>query len=102
MKITKHTRLRATSHSYLWKAGDVESIASVKQEYCCDNMAEAFKDQFIVFGEYDSMLNRDRNVNIVHCSPYPEGAVWDEMAINFCPFCAAPIEITERPSQKPV
>lgn len=81
----------------LWKSGDIKEIKTIETDFCCDKMKEAFEDSFIEFGEYpsDSILNCDSNVNIYKCSPYPEGACWDEMAISFCPFCGKKIEISE-------
>lgn len=80
----------------LWiKCGDVYEITCSNIIFCCDEMENAWSDDFIKFGEFDSNLNRDENVNISKCYPYPEGAVWHEMAIKFCPFCAEIIEIKD-------
>ena len=66
-----------------------------KAEFCCDDMRHAFNDKFVFFGEYDGMLNKDNNINIGLCHLYPEGASWDEAAINLCPFCGDSIELME-------
>jgi hypothetical protein len=58
-------------------------------------MKEAWSEDFIDFGETESFMNKDNNVNIYRCYPYPEGAAWSEMAIRICPFCAEPIEVLE-------
>ncbi len=58
--------------------------------YCCDAARDSGA---ITFGEVDSCLNKQESVNISCCTPYPEGAVWDEEPINFCPFCGAKIEV---------
>jgi hypothetical protein len=100
-------RLKATRRFYTkkeagdgWiiKVGELAEITCEIIDFCCEEMEDAWKsrDRFIGFGEFDGMLNKDCNVNIYHCSPWPEGAVWDEMAIRFCPFCAEPIEIEEQ------
>jgi len=57
-------------------------------EYCCNFMKEAIDDEYIVFGEYGEYMSKDLNLNIIHCSPYPEGAVFTECPIEYCPFCA--------------
>jgi hypothetical protein len=63
---------------------------------CCDNIKSAITDNFLSLGEYDSYgLNKDGNINILRCAPYPEGAVWHELPIKYCPFCGEKIEIEE-------
>jgi hypothetical protein len=65
-------------------------------EPCCDDMGQALRDNFIQFGEYgETMLNSGTMLNIFKCSPYLEGAVWDEMPIKFCPFCGTAIQCEE-------
>jgi len=59
--------------------------------FCCDEMEETFKDRTIVFGEYDNFHNTNTNVNIIKCSPWPEGTCYNETPIKFCPFCAKSI-----------
>lgn len=58
--------------------------------FCC---LDAELSKAIIFGDVDEILNRDPNMNIYSCNPYPEGPVWNEEAIQFCPFCGAKIEI---------
>ena len=65
-------------------------------EPCCDRMRDALDERVIKFGEFDSMLNMDTNINFAHCRPFPEGALWDEYAISFCPFCGTPIQTEEK------
>lgn len=79
----------------LWsKKGDVKNIKVVKHVYCCSGMKSAMDEHYVVFGEYESSgLNKNKNVNIIQCSPYPEGAVFNELPIKFCPFCSASIKI---------
>lgn len=60
--------------------------------FCCDDMENAYKEDFIIFGAKDDNWS-DKNINITHCSPWPDGASWSEMPISFCPFCASKIDI---------
>lgn len=88
------------------RASAVNQVYDIKEEvtrWCCDDMREAWgkdygQNQYIGFGEYEYGLNRDRNVNIYHCSPWPEGAAWHKLAIRFCPFCAERIIIDGKPA----
>lgn len=93
MKIQAKIVRRSDDHSYLWKAGDVAEVKLDEIEPCCSAMRQAWDDRAIHFGEFDSMLNKNANVNIYTCAPYPEGAVWAEYAIAFCPFCGEAIQI---------
>ncbi len=70
-------------------------IKEVEVKYCCKPMEEAFREKYIGFGEFnvDRPLNWDNNVNIFHCSPYPEGAYWEAMAIKSCPWCKEEVKI---------
>ena len=61
--------------------------------YCCDEMKEAVNDRFIGNSEPDGGYRGDV-YSIFHCSPYPEGAAWDSMNIQFCPFCGKGITKT--------
>jgi hypothetical protein len=73
---------------FTWKKGDIKDIRLVEiKAICCERMNEALEGNFIRFGSHDTWLNRNHNLNLLHCSPYPEGACWDTMAINYCPFC---------------
>lgn len=63
--------------------------------FCCDEMREAWNDYAIQFGEKE-MLNTNHNVNIFRCSPYPEGAVFTEYEILYCPFCGELIVVEEK------
>jgi len=65
-------------------------LKEVETFWCCE---DAEQSNAITFGDVDNILNIDERVNISSCAPYPEGAVWNEEAINFCPFCGAKIEI---------
>ena len=72
--------------------GNFKSFEAIFEMYCCKDMEEAIREDFIKFGEFDSMgMNKVTYLNIFHCSPYPEGACWDEMAIKYCPFCGEKI-----------
>lgn len=84
---------RYDSSTSVYKEGDTQDIWADRIEFCCDGMQLAFENDFIGFGEKERMLNKNKNVNIYSCAPYPEGAVWDECAIKFCPFCSLPVEI---------
>lgn len=95
MQIKRVTKRYTKDVSVYAPAGSVEKVIGAPAEFCCEEMAEAWKEKFISFGEYDGILNKDGNVNIYHCSPYPEGACWGELAIKFCPFCGEEIEIVD-------
>ena len=69
--------------------------AGAERVFCCEKMEEAWERRFIGFGEYDCYLNRNSDVNVYKCHPYPEGACWDEMAIKQCPFCGEEIKTIE-------
>lgn len=75
------------------EAGGLAEISAEVTSFCCDEMERAWADQFIDFGEFESMANKNNDVNIYVCCVYPEGAFWDEIPIRFCPFCAERIEI---------
>ena len=77
------------------RKGDISELKAWKAKitYCCKRMETAFDEHFVVLGEYDGIGNKNADVNITHCSAYPEGAFWDEMKIDFCPFCAEKIEV---------
>jgi hypothetical protein len=65
-------------------------------KFCCEEMKKAFDKKFIGFGEFEDggycgFGRANTNINIYSCSPYPEGAFWTEMKINFCPFCGKKI-----------
>ena len=91
MKVTTETEYYPNDHAY--QAGEVRNISYKTVEFCCEEMRHAFEYDYIQFGEFHSNLNTDKNVNIARCSPYPEGAVWEEKPIKFCPFCAEQVEI---------
>lgn len=77
---------------------EVYEIKALETLFCCDDMKEAVDGDhsFIGFGEFiDSCLNRDTNVNISDCAPYPEGAVWTFKKILYCPFCMERITTEE-------
>lgn len=74
--------------------GEVESVQWTDFDPCCPEAKTAWNRGFIRFGERDTTLNHIERACVYSCLPYPEGAVWDSMPINFCPFCAAPIVLT--------
>jgi len=81
----------------VWQKGDVENIEVVKYDYCCEHMRNAIDESFIHFGEVDACgINKDNNLNIINCHPYPEGASFNTLPIKFCPFCRSKIEIEEQ------
>ena len=80
---------------YLFRKGDVEEIKGEIESSCCLDMKMALDEYYVGFGEYDDLLNEVPGVCIYHCNPYPEGASWDEMIINFCPFCGEEIILEE-------
>jgi len=65
-------------------------------EPCCEEMKVALEEGAVKFGEFDVCLNGDANINFAQCSAYPEGAVFTEYAIDFCPFCGKPVKTEER------
>ena len=78
--------------------GDLYRYFIKEIKYCCDDMKEAFDKKFVGFGDYEDggyvgFYKANTDINIYFCSPYPEGAFWDAMKINFCPFCGKKIEI---------
>lgn len=77
---------------YTLRKGDIHDIKLKEITFCCETMKNVW-DEFIGFGEEDSILNRESTVNIYNCHPWPEGAVWDSKPISYCPFCATKIEI---------
>jgi len=96
MKVTaiiKRYKEKCPGNIQLWLAGDTEEIQEGIREYCCKEMEEAWENKYIGFGEFDSILNRNDDVNIYRCFPYPEGVCWEEMAITYCPFCGERIKI---------
>ena len=72
-------------------------------KYCCEDMRGAINERFVILGDYESGLyvysfaQDPRTINISHCSPFPEGPVWDTMEICYCPFCGTKIKINYRP-----
>ena len=66
-------------------------------DICCEEMKVALDEEAILFGDfYGDSLNRDNNLNFAHCSPYPEGAVYREYPIKYCPFCGQVVETEEK------
>lgn len=98
MKIERKI-LRYTESSKFWKKDDIKEIKAIVRIFCCDNMEDAWDDKYVGFGEFDTLLNKNDNVNIYKCNPWPEDAVWEECAINFCPFCGERIEIIDIPNK---
>lgn len=82
---------------YFWKYYKGEKFEAKEKQthYCCEQMELAFKENFIGFGDYDSMVNKDLNVNIYKCFIFPEGASHDSMKLNNCPFCGNTIKTLE-------
>lgn len=77
------------------KLGFLREASVDEYTFCCTEMEAAVDGRFIGFGSYAYFMNTDTDVNIYRCAPYPEGAVWECMAINLCPFCGAQITIEE-------
>ena len=75
------------------KPEDIHDIKKIDIIYCCKEMKEAFSEHYIGFGEFEGPLNKNSNINIYHCIPFPEGAAWDEKSIKYCPFCREKITI---------
>lgn len=76
------------------KAGDVQSVRYAQINECCMKMATAMELGFVGLG--GAHEDRDRPpaaVNIYQCFAYPEGAVFDAMAIERCPWCGEAIEV---------
>jgi hypothetical protein len=60
--------------------------------FCCDEMNEAWEDKVVGFGDREGMTT-DPSVNIYQCTVWPEGTIWTEYQIRFCPFCGTEIEL---------
>jgi hypothetical protein len=73
-----------TTHEIWW----------LSTEYCCVEAKEAFEELFMRFGDWDGVPICPE-VNIFRCHPYPEGAVFDQMPIRYCPFCGKEIVLIE-------
>lgn len=95
MKIKRSTKRYTRDISMSAVKNSIEEISGIPCDFCCEVMAGAWEEDFISFGEFEGLLNKNGNVNIYHCRPYPEGAFWDELAIKFCPFCGEKIEIID-------
>lgn len=67
----------------------------MKVNVCCESMEHALDARFISIGYYEYPDKTDNSVNIFKCYPWPEGAAWDSMKIEFCPFCGKKIEVSE-------
>jgi hypothetical protein len=81
------------------KKGDLKCWKATDVLPCCLAMKEAWDEGFVGFGERDdSLLNKVGEACIYRCSPYSEGAVWHELPISVCPWCAARIEISGVPA----
>jgi hypothetical protein len=65
-------------------------------DVCCKRMNEALDEEAIRFGGFDREISSDNNINFSKCSPYPEGAEWDDYEVHFCPFCGKKVETEER------
>lgn len=73
-----------------------------RPEFCCERMGEAWKAQAIQFGGWNGTLTtKECRVSFWFWHCYPEGACPDRLPIDFCPFCAEPIELVLLPLEKP-
>lgn len=77
------------------KRNNGKTFKLVSIDFCCDEAREAWEDRAIIFGEADSVWNLNHDVNFLQCSPYPEGAVFTEYKISFCPFCGKQVTTQE-------
>lgn len=94
IKIKTKTTLESNEDSSRFiKKGDIRNIEVVQKVYCCDEMESAMQDKFVIFGNEDRFLNQDNHLNLIKTFCYPSGTAFDELAISFCPFCGAKIEI---------
>lgn len=73
--------------------GRVERVAYGPLMMCCDKMKDAFADNYVGVGGMEDRWEPPAALNIYKCYPYPEGAFWEAMAIERCPWCGEPIEI---------
>lgn len=73
--------------------GNLDGYIGEVIKFCCNDMKEAFDEEFIVFGKIDDYCSCNADVNITMCKPYPEGIIWEEMPIKFCPFCKEKIVV---------
>ena len=63
-------------------------------KYCCKDLEEAVKANYVVFGEIDAPINHVCNYMIRKCSYLAHfGHMHTDIKINFCPFCGTKIEL---------
>lgn len=71
--------------------GDI-SLSYTK--YCCKEMEEAFKTDFVIFGEPEAPINTLCEFSIRRCAPTVHfGHMHFNHKIDFCPFCGERIEL---------
>jgi hypothetical protein len=88
--INRYTNDSTPFSFFGYMKGEIRDICQSHIKFCCEDMERAY-GEFIIFGEHDSLLNKNYNVNILNCYPYSEGAVWEIMPIHYCPFCTCEI-----------
>jgi hypothetical protein len=66
-----------------------------RPDLCCDEMLQAYREGVIRFGAEVMTLRKDCDFAIWYWRCYPEGAAVDRVPINYCPFCAAAIQLEE-------
>jgi len=83
---------------------DYAKIKVIKKEFCCEELKKAWGNNFIGLADYENkelVRNKETvSINIYKCSQYPEGAVWDDTRIQFCPFCGKEIEVNVKTISK--
>jgi ssDNA-binding Zn-finger/Zn-ribbon topoisomerase 1 len=83
-------------------AGQVERVAYGPLTTRCDEMKVAIEDEYVGVGGMEDRWKPPAAVNIYKCYAYPEGAFWENMAIERCPWCGEPIEIVTRDDEESV
>jgi hypothetical protein len=61
---------------------------------CCNEIYNAFDENFIRFGHPDDYDNCDINITSKRC--YPEGCFMDVLRITHCPFCRKKIIVLRK------
>lgn len=69
-----------------------EAWRAMVASYCCDEMEEAWEDGVVGFGEHEGQT-AEPAVNLYRREEWPEGTIWTEYNIRFCPFCGTEIEL---------
>jgi hypothetical protein len=76
------------------RIGTIFEVSADRPEvFCCENMEDAWDKHVVGFGDYETMCNKNTDVNLYEWAIYPEGSFTSNWPIRFCPFCAQPVEV---------